>query len=91
MVKPTLPLLGTAKFTLLDVGQGLAGVVQTAHHILVFDTDVKFSANFDLGEAVIVPFLRTEGIRKIDTLVISHGDNDHIGGEMSVLREIPVQ
>jgi competence protein ComEC len=89
--KPFAPIENSFKFTLLDVGQGLASVVQTAHHVLVFDTGAKFGADFDLGAAVVVPFLRHDGISKIDMLVISHGDNDHIGGAQSVLKNFPVK
>ena len=89
--KPLAPTENSFKFTMLDVGQGLASVVQTAHHVLVFDTGAKFSADFDLGAAVVVPFLRHEGIGKIDMLVISHGDNDHIGGAKSVLKNFFVK
>jgi competence protein ComEC len=85
------PLSGTAKFTLLDVGQGLASVVQTEHHVLIFDTGAKFGANFDMGASVVIPFLRASGINKIDMLVVSHGDNDHIGGAQSILAVYPSQ
>ena len=90
-LQPSTPKFGDARFTLLDVGQGLAAVVQTAHHVLVFDTGAKYSTNFDLGTAVVIPFLRSQGISKVDRLVISHGDNDHIGGAQSLLRVIPVK
>lgn len=76
--------------TLLDVGQGLSAVVQTAHHVLVFDTGAKSSADFDMGKAVVAPFLQSLGIKEIDRLVISHGDNDHLGGAQSLLAEIKV-
>jgi len=76
---------GVFKMTLLDVGQGLAAVVQTANHVLVYDTGAKFSATSDMGQSVIVPFLRSQGIDKIDTLIVSHGDNDHIGGSTSLM------
>ena len=79
-----------ARFTLLDVGQGLAAVVETRHHSLVFDTGPRFSARFDTGEAVVVPYLRQRGWRQVDRLIISHGDTDHIGGAESVLAAIPV-
>lgn len=75
-----VPKAGEIWFTLLDVGQGLSSVVQTKNHILVFDTGPKSSANYDMGESVVTPFLRFIGARKIDLLVISHPDNDHIGG-----------
>jgi competence protein ComEC len=88
--KPPAPKWGEAEFTLLDVGQGLASVVQTAHHILVFDTGAKFGPNFNMGAAVVVPFLRTLGVRKVDAMVISHGDNDHIGGASAVLQAMQV-
>jgi ComEC/Rec2-related protein len=79
------PELGDIDMTLLDVGQGLSAVVQTAHHVLVYDTGAKFSEQSDMGQSVLLPFLRTQGITKIDSLIISHGDNDHIGGAMSLM------
>ena len=82
---------GTARFTLLDVGQGLAAVVETRHHTLVFDTGPRFSPRFDTGAAVVVPYLRQRGLRQIDRLIISHGDSDHIGGAESVLAAMPVE
>lgn len=81
---------GAIDFTLLDVGQGLASVVRTQHHVLIYDTGAKFNADYDLGAAVVVPYLRTQQIKQIDRMVISHGDNDHIGGAHSILTAIPV-
>jgi competence protein ComEC len=81
---------GTIKLTLLDVGQGLSAVVQTANHVLVYDTGAKFSSSSDMGQSVVVPFLRSQGIAKVDSLVISHGDNDHIGGVDSLVSSITV-
>jgi competence protein ComEC len=80
---------GAIKLTLLDVGQGLSAVVQTADHVLVYDTGAKFSATSDAGQSVVVPFLRNEGLAKVDTLIVSHGDNDHIGGVNSLLASMP--
>lgn len=79
---------GIIKLTLLDVGQGLSAVVQTTNHVLVYDTGAKFSATSDMGQSVLVPFLRSQGINKVDTLIISHGDNDHIGGAASLMASI---
>ena len=83
------PAAGEAQFTLLDVGQGLAAVVRTARHTLVFDTGPRFGPDFDTGAAVLVPFLRQAGVDQVDTLVISHGDNDHVGGVESLLAALP--
>jgi competence protein ComEC len=73
------------KMTLLDVGQGLSAVVQTANHVLIYDTGAKFSATSDMGQSVLVPFLRSQGVNKVNTLIVSHGDNDHIGGVDSLM------
>jgi competence protein ComEC len=84
------PQQGQVWITLLDVGQGLAVVVRTENYVLVYDTGPKFSDEFDMGEAVVVPFLRTQGILYIDKLLISHGDNDHSGGVRGILTNLPV-
>lgn len=84
------PEPGEAHFTLLDVGQGLAAVVETRHRTLVFDTGPRFSASFDTGAAVVLPYLISRGVERVDTLMVSHGDNDHIGGARSLIKGIPV-
>jgi competence protein ComEC len=89
LVRPPAPLPGEAWITLLDVGQGLAAVVQTTRHTLVYDAGPRLSTEFDTGQAVVIPFLRRQGITRLDTLVVSHGDNDHIGGVPSVLAAYP--
>ena len=88
---PAKPSPGAFQLTLLDVGQGLSTVVQTKNHTLLFDTGARFSPDFDTGTAVIIPFLRSRGIRYLDTVVISHGDTDHIGGYASVSEGTPVR
>lgn len=90
LVRPEPPASGTAEFTLLDVGQGLAAVVQTRQHALVFDTGPRFPSGFDTGEAVLLPFLRERGIDRLDLLIVSHGDNDHIGGARALTEGLPV-
>ncbi len=91
LAPPQRPAHGEAWFTLLDVGQGLAAVVQTRNHTLVYDTGPRFSPRFDTGKAVLVPFLRSAGVRELDMLVVGHGDNDHIGGVESLLRSYPAR
>ena len=85
------PAETAVKMTLLDVGQGLAAVVQTANHVLVFDTGAKYSTRFDMGRSVVLPFLQSQGLKKIDTLIISHGDNDHIGGVRSLYQGVKIE
>ena len=85
-----LPQQGEVEVTLLDVGQGLAAVVQTNQHVLVFDTGPKFSENFDTGAAVVIPFIRGKNISKLDMVIVSHKDNDHSGGLKSIQQKLEV-
>lgn len=82
---------GEAIVTVLDVGQGLSTIVQTKLHTLVFDTGPRYSQNFDTGRAVVIPYLRKIGRSNIDTLILSHGDNDHIGGFNSIASMLPIK
>ncbi len=83
-VLPAVPSAGEAWVDVLDVGQGLAVVVRTASRTLVYDTGPAWSAESDSGQRIVVPFLRGEGLRRLHGLVLSHGDDDHVGGAASV-------
>jgi len=76
---------GEYKVTILDVGQGSAAVLQTKHHVMVIDAGAKFSDKLDAGSSVIVPYLRSLGTKSLDYLIVSHGDNDHIGGAQAII------
>lgn len=80
---------GQAEVLQLDVGQGLAIMVRTRNHSLLYDAGPA-SGEFDLGERVVVPVLRKVGVRRLDTLVISHAHADHAGGALAVQRSVPV-
>lgn len=89
LLRPAALPSGTMQVAVLDVGQGLAVVVQTASHALLYDTGPRYSAQSDSGARIVVPFLRGSGIRHLDGMVVSHDDNDHNGGMASVLAQIP--
>ncbi len=80
---------GDYQVTILDVGQGSAAAIQTQNHVLVFDSGAKFSDKLDAGSGVVIPYLRSQGIRHLDRLIISHGDADHIGGAPAILDYYP--
>ena len=79
---------GGLRLTVLDVGQGLAVLVQTSGHTLLYDSGPAFR-NSDAGERVVVPTLQALDVRALDTLLISHADADHRGGAASVLERYP--
>jgi len=84
LVVPPRPGPGEAWIDVLDVGNGLAVVVRTASHALAYDTGPRWNGDADSGSRIVVPFLRGEGIARLDALVISHADDDHSGGAASV-------
>ena len=81
---------GIAEVWQLDVGQGLAILVRTRHHALLYDTGPRFG-DFDLGERVVLPALRKLGVEGLDLMLISHADADHAGGARAVANGLPVQ
>ncbi|WP_239690802.1 DNA internalization-related competence protein ComEC/Rec2 [Chromobacterium sphagni] len=82
--RPPGPAPGEFRATVLDVGQGLSMLVQTAEHALLFDTGA--------GEAgrVVLPQLRGLGVERLDMLILSHHDSDHDGAAAGVLAALPV-
>jgi competence protein ComEC len=89
-LRPPVPDMGTAWITFLDVGQGLAALVRTKDHVMLYDAGPAYGPDADAGSRVVVPFLRGEGLARLDALVITHDDADHSGGAISVMRTIPV-
>ncbi|HSN71042.1 MAG TPA: DNA internalization-related competence protein ComEC/Rec2, partial [Steroidobacteraceae bacterium] len=87
---PPAPPATEVEVAVLDVGQGLAVVVRTERHALVYDTGPAFRSGRDTGELVVLPYLRSQGIRRVDRLVATHGDLDHVGGLDSVIAGIEV-
>ncbi len=75
----------------LDVGQGLAVVVETRRHALVFDTGPAWPGGGAAAQVSLLPYLRARGIRTIDRLVVSHEDRDHAGGADGLRAALPVR
>lgn len=92
LVFPPRPLLeaGVAEVWQLDVGRGLAILVRTRHHTLLYDTGPRFG-DVDLGERVVLPALRKLGVDRLDLMLISHADADHAGGARAVASGLPVK
>lgn len=88
---PAFPRGDLCDVTVIDVGQGLSVLIQTAHHVMLYDTGAHFPHGFDYGESVVAPYVRQQGIRTIDRLEISHGDNDHSGGAPAIMRDFDVK
>lgn len=86
---PQRPAPGHWRLLAFDVGQGGAVLLQTQSHDVLFDTGPGQGAN-DAGTRTILPNLRALGVRKLDSIIVSHADSDHVGGLLAVLNALPV-
>jgi competence protein ComEC len=76
--------------TAFDVGQGMALLIETGGHRLLYDTGPLYSPESNGGNRVIVPYLKARGIARLDALIVTHSDADHAGGALAVLGEVNV-
>lgn len=86
----TRPAEGEMWVTAFDVGQGMALLIETPQHRLLYDSGPYYAPGSDAGKRVILPYLQARGIDALDMVVISHADNDHSGGALSILERIKV-
>jgi len=73
----------------LDVGQGDAIALRSPHGRWALVDGGPRTRQGDAGRSVVAPFLRRQGVRSLDFVVVSHGDADHLGGVPSVLERVP--
>lgn len=76
------------RVTHLNVGQGDAAVVELpGSRVLLIDAGGTASGEFDTGESIVAPFLRSRKILKVDYLLVSHPRIDHYGGMRAIVTE----
>jgi competence protein ComEC len=73
-----------------DVGQGTAVLVRTQRRVLLFDAGPTYSRESDAGRRVLLPLLQALGHARLDRLVLSHRDTDHVGGAPALLGGLPI-
>ncbi len=92
LVWPAVPVPPHGRFELvaLDVGQGTSVLVRTRSRLLVYDAGPQSGRDSNAGERILVPLLQARGERRVDQLLLSHRDLDHVGGAASLMRSLPV-
>lgn len=79
------------RIQVIDVGQGLAVLIQTPHHTMLYDTGAKRAeAREGMGERVVLPAISAAGVFHLDKMMISHADYEHGGGATAVLSRMHV-
>jgi len=84
------PAAGEVEVVAADIGQGTAVLVRTRDHLLVYDAGPRYSTDTDAAQRALTPLLRSRGEGRIDRLMLSHRDIDHVGSAASLLDELPV-
>lgn len=74
----------------IDVGQGDSTLLRTPKLSMLIDGGGSVGSDFDVGGRVVVPALRSMGVRSLDVVVATHADTDHIEGLNTVLKQLPV-
>lgn len=87
---PAHPKEGEMWVTAFDIGQGMALLIETPQHRLLYDTGPAYAPDSDGASRVILPYLKARGIAALDGVIVSHSDTDHSGGALSLLNEIKV-
>lgn len=79
------------KIYFVDVGQGdCTFIVTPKNKTILIDGGGSTGSNFDVGESTLLPYILDRGYKKIDLMFISHFDQDHVGGLLTILEELKV-
>lgn len=80
------------KINFVDVGQGDSTFIITPKNkTILIDGGGSNTGSFDVGENTLLPYILDKGYNKIDLMIISHFDSDHVGGLLTILEEIKVE
>lgn len=79
------------KIHFVDVGQGdCTFIVTPENKTILIDGGGSSLQSYDVGESTLIPYILDRGHTKIDYIFISHFDQDHVGGILTVLEELQV-
>ncbi len=86
-------LFSSSKITMIDVGQGDSLLIEFQHNkgIILVDTGGVVGSSYSLGKSTIIPYLKSLGIKKINYLVFTHGDYDHMGEAINLVENFKVE
>ncbi|MCG2584600.1 DNA internalization-related competence protein ComEC/Rec2 [Massilia sp. TS11] len=88
LARPQAPPPGQAWVTAFDVGQGMALLIETAQHRLMYDAGPAYTPENNGANRVLLPYLQGRGIGRLDGFILSHRDMDHAGGANTLLASV---
>ena len=75
--------------SILDVGQGDSSLIRLKNKNILIDTGGNI--NYDISKNILIPYVKSVGIKKIDYLVLTHGDYDHMGEAINLVENFKVE
>ncbi|WP_133469631.1 DNA internalization-related competence protein ComEC/Rec2 [Paraglaciecola marina] len=78
------------KLDILDVGQGTSVLITKNHKAIIYDVGASYPSGFNMADSVLLPILKSKGIKEVDIVIVSHGDNDHAGSLPFLLKGVVV-
>ncbi|MBZ0270738.1 DNA internalization-related competence protein ComEC/Rec2 [bacterium] len=76
----------------IDVGQGSAALIRLPdERAILVDGGGVAGTSFDVGEAIVLPYLLDHHVRALDLVVVTHPDFDHYGGLSAVIAALPAR
>lgn len=78
-----------SEVSILDVGQGDSFLIRLKNKNILIDTGGNI--NYDISKNILIPYFKSVGIKKIDYLVLTHGDYDHMGEAINLVENFKVE
>ena len=78
-----------SEVSILDVGQGDSSLIRLKNKNILIDTGGNI--NYDISKNILIPYFKSVGIKKIDYLVLTHGDYDHMGEAINLVENFKVE
>ena len=75
----------------LDVSQGDSILLHYPHNKYNILIDTGGNYNYEISKNIIIPYLKSKGINKIDYLILTHGDYDHMGESINLIENFKVE
>lgn len=76
--------------TMIDVGQGDSVLLEIKDKSILIDTGGSYFSNYSIAKNKLVPYFKSLGIKKLDYLILTHGDYDHMGEAISLINSFKV-
>ena len=87
LIVKVIPKAFTISF--IDVGQGDSSLIRLKNKNILIDTGGNI--NYDISKNILIPYFKSVGIKKIDYLVLTHGDYDHMGSSINLIDNFNIE